>query len=68
MRAHRTEFPIRVLGLSPSGYYVWWKRPPSKRARRDDALQRRIEAISKENWGVYAVAGSMRNAGRGESA
>ena len=46
MKAHRAEFPLaamcRVLGLSPSGYHDWLKRPPSRRARRDEDLEERI--------------------------
>ena len=36
VKAYRDRFPIwvmcRVLGLAPSGYYAWLKRPPSMRA------------------------------------
>ena len=57
VKAHRARFPIRVmcrvLGLSPSGYYAWLKRPPSNRARRDQALREKIVQIWKENRRVY---------------
>ena len=59
MKAHRAEFPIRVmcrvLGLSPSGYYAWLKRPPSAHARRDAELRVKI----RERW-----EGSRRTYGR----
>ena len=49
MRANQAQYPIawmcRVLGVSPSGYYAWWWRPPSRRARENEALSRRITAI-----------------------
>jgi hypothetical protein len=39
MKAHRREFPLglmcRVFEMSPSGYYAWLKRPPSKRSQED---------------------------------
>ena len=43
----------RVLGLSPSGYYAWLKRPPSNRARQDQALREKIVQIWNENRRVY---------------
>ena len=57
VKAHRAQFPIRVmcrvLGLSPSGYYAWLKRPPSNRARQDQALREKIVQIWNENRRVY---------------
>ena len=57
MKAHRAQYPIRVmcrvLGLSPSGYYAWLKRPPSNRARRDQALREKTVRIWNENRRVY---------------
>ena len=57
MKAHRAEFPLaamcRVLGLSPSGYHDWLKRPPSRRARRDEDLEERIGAIWTESGETY---------------
>ena len=57
MKAYRARFPIRVmcrvLGLSPSGYYAWLKRPPSNRARRDQALREKIVQVWNENRRVY---------------
>ena len=43
----------RVLGLSPSGYYAWLKRSPSKRARRDQTLRKKIVRIWNQNRRVY---------------
>ena len=57
MKAYRARYPIRVmcrvLGLSPSGYYAWLKRPASKRARRDQALRETIVRIWNQNRRVY---------------
>lgn len=57
MKANQAAFPIRamcrLLGLSPSGYYAWLKRPPSARALRDAELKGRIKTIYKENRSVY---------------
>ena len=70
MKAHRAEFPLaamcRVLGLSPSGYYDWLKRPPSERARRDEALQGRIDAVwrdSRETYGRPRIHAVLRAEG-----
>ena len=57
MRANQAEMPVRVmcrvLGLSPSGYYAWLKRPPSARARRDAELIEEIRRIHEDNRSVY---------------
>ena len=70
MKAHRAEFPLaamcRVLGLSPSGYYAWLKRPASARARRDDELQDKIQAIwtgSGETYGRPRIHAALRAEG-----
>ena len=61
MRANQARYPIacmcRVLGVSPSGYYAWRGRPPSRRARENEALSRRITAIHGPSRG--------RSTGRG---
>lgn len=47
--AHRDRFHItrmcRVLGVSTSGYYTWFRRTPSHRARSDQALLGHIRVI-----------------------
>ena len=42
-----------VLGVSPSGYYAWRDRPPSRRAVADATLQRQIATIHRDNRAVY---------------
>jgi transposase InsO family protein len=37
----------RVVGVSPSGYYKWLKRKPSKRAREEGRLEVEIQAAHK---------------------
>jgi putative transposase len=43
---HRGIWPVRwlceALGVSRSGFYAWLTRPPSARARGDDALGARV--------------------------
>ena len=51
----RISTMCRVLGVSPSGYYAWRKREPSKRARADAALRERIEEIHRDSGGAYGV-------------
>ena len=45
----------RVLGVSPSGYYAWRGRGPSRRARRDEELRGRIGKIHEDSRGTYGV-------------
>ena len=42
----------RVLGVSPSGFYAWRERPPSKRRVDDIRLAREIRVIFREGRGV----------------
>jgi putative transposase len=44
-----------VLGVSPSGYYAWRKRPLSRRARTDVELTAQIHAIHRESRGTYGA-------------
>ncbi|MGI8610588.1 MAG: IS3 family transposase [Candidatus Dormibacteria bacterium] len=45
----------RVLGVSPSGFYAWQSRPPSKRALDDAELTEIIRNIHRESRGTYGV-------------
>jgi putative transposase len=55
----KAVFPIvtmcRVLGVSPSGFWAWCKRPPSERARTDAALTGEIRRIHRRSRGTYGV-------------
>jgi len=44
-----------VLGVSPSGYYAWRKRPLSTRARTDVELTAQIDAIHRMSRGSYGA-------------
>ena len=52
---HRIATMGRMLGVSPSGYYAWHKRPPSARARSDAALLERIRTIHEKSRATYGV-------------
>jgi putative transposase len=63
----KAVFPIvtmcRVLGVSPSGFWAWSKRPPSERAQADAALTgeiRRIHVRSRGTYGVPRVHAELR--------
>ena len=58
MRANQASYPVarlcRLLGVSPSGYYAWRGRGPSRRAEVNTRLVERIRVIhkdSRENYG-----------------
>ena len=59
MSAHQAVYPIatmcRVLGVSPSGYYAWMKRSPSRRAASDGALTESIRAAHAASHGTYGA-------------
>ncbi|WP_420632750.1 IS3 family transposase [Candidatus Palauibacter sp.] len=56
---HQAMYPVRVmcrlLGLSPSGYYAWRKREPSRRARENAALSAEIVEIHAMSGGTYGA-------------
>jgi putative transposase len=56
----------RLLGVSPSGYYAWKKRPPSERAVVNAALTERIRTVHARSRGTYGsprVHAELREAG-----
>lgn len=59
MRAHQAEFRVRtmarVLGVSPSGFYAWLRRQPSRRAREDRLLSEAVREAHAASRGVYGA-------------
>lgn len=59
MSENRAGYPIavtcRVLGVSPSGYYAWVKRPPSWRSVTDAALTEKIRSAHAASKGTYGA-------------
>ena len=56
----------RVLGVSPSGYYAWRSRPPSKRTVDNERLLARIREIhtfSRESYGQPRMYAELRDDG-----
>lgn len=63
---HRVATMCRVLGVSPSGYYAWRKRPASARAQADQRLLRQIRtahAASRGTYGVPRIHAELREQG-----
>jgi transposase InsO family protein len=56
---HQAAYPVRsmsrVLEVSPSGFYAWLKRPPSKREQEDEMLTQEIKKIHKRSKGTYGA-------------
>ena len=59
MSENRARYPIavmcRILGVSPSGYYAWVKRPASARVLMDAALIAEIRAAHATSKGTYGA-------------
>ena len=59
MSANQARFRVatmaRVLGVSPSGYYAWRRRPCSARARADAELTTRVREIHARSRGTYGA-------------
>jgi putative transposase len=52
---HKVATMCRLLEVSPSGYYAWRGRKPSKRAMVDSELSKTIRAIHEESKGTYGA-------------
>lgn len=52
---YRVTRMCRVLGVSPSGYYAWRQRGPSRRAQRDVELLERIRMVHAKSRGIYGA-------------
>jgi len=56
-RVAEKKFPVRamcrVLGVTPSGYYAWRKRPKSERERDDEVLGLEVAAAHAKSKGIY---------------
>ena len=55
-----------VLGVSPSGYYAWSKRAPSRRAVENKRLlgrMREIHTFSRETYGEPRIHAELRDEG-----
>ena len=70
MRANQAEFSVRlmceVLSVSPSGYYAWRKRPPSRRLVENERLLNRIREIhtfSRDTYGQPRMYAELRDDG-----
>jgi putative transposase len=57
VRDHRRRWPVgvmcRVLRVSRSGFYGWHKRAPSRRARRQQELLKKIRKVHQEHRELY---------------
>ncbi len=51
----RVAAMARVLGVSPSGYYAWRRRPPSTRTQADAELEARVQSIHRRSRGTYGA-------------
>jgi putative transposase len=52
---HSVPILCRLLGVSPSGYYAWRRRPPSERTRFDAVLSEKIEMIHRNSRATYGA-------------
>ena len=59
MSANQARFRVaamaRVLGVSPSGYYAWRRRPPSARTQADADVEARVQSIHRRSRGTYGA-------------
>ena len=69
MKAHDAEFEVRlmcrVLGVSPSGYYAWRNRAPSKQARGRALLDAQVREDFERRKGRAGAPRLSRHLGRG---
>jgi len=57
IQEYRNDYPVRLLckamKVSPSGYYAWRNRPPSKRKLANQRIVDEIKVIHRENHENY---------------
>lgn len=57
MKSYQAEFKVTelctALGVSPSGYYAWCSRTPSKRRQSDLLLGDRLEVLHRQSRSTY---------------
>lgn len=58
---HSVATMCRVLEVSPSGYYAWRERAPSKRAQRDLELMAKIRRFHARSHGTYGAPRILRD-------
>ncbi len=70
MKANQAEYPVqmmaRTLGVSRSGFYAFYNRPPSVRSMADAELYERIEEIhthSKQTFGAPRIHAELGDEG-----
>lgn len=72
MSAHQTEHRITtmaaLLGVSPSGYHAWKKRPPSKRRIENERLLECIRTFHLDSDGNYGRLRIRKDLIEGEDA
>ena len=65
MSANQARFRVaamaRVLGVSPSGYYAWRRRPLSARGQADAELKARVQTIHRRSRGRMEPLGFTPN-------
>ena len=53
----KAAYPVRALcralGVAPSGYYAWVKRPPAPRTLRDQAVRAQLRRVYAQHRGRY---------------
>jgi putative transposase len=59
IEVHKRQYPVqvlcKVLGIAPSGYYAWLKRPISDHAIEDARLLRLIRKSFVASHGIYGA-------------
>jgi putative transposase len=59
IKGNRNQYSVqmmcRVLGVAPSGYYLWHQQPLSNRALEDARLLRLIQASFTGSQGIYGA-------------
>ena len=59
MKEHQATYPVatmcRVFRVSPSGFYAWRDRPPSRRAQRDAEILQHLRVFHARSDGTYGA-------------